>query len=302
MAWDRKARGGPRGYYYRSVRLPGRPGPVKIYLGRGAAAVEAAAEVSRRRAARAAGTAAVAPVAALGRRLVDLAERVRDVVAARLVAAGKHRHKGQWRQRARARGSQPPEGADMNSRKKKATPPAAPPPLPDPVRRQRLRDLTRAAERGSEFDRACLDQFLRDYPACLDEVGDLAARAEREWAGMTGMGDPAAVAATLREAARTRAELGGDRAAGEERLLIDLVVVCSLAERFAQFSLARTDVESPVYGMWLRRVELIGQRYLSALRLLAQVRALLPGEAVKSRNRRSAGPGTRCRPISDSGT
>ena len=47
MGWDRKKRGATRGYYYRSVRDGDRTR--KIYLGKCAAAEEAAEAVTRRR-------------------------------------------------------------------------------------------------------------------------------------------------------------------------------------------------------------------------------------------------------------
>lgn len=44
MGWDRKRNGPESGYYYKSVRVPGRPHPVKVYFGRGIAGHEAAAD------------------------------------------------------------------------------------------------------------------------------------------------------------------------------------------------------------------------------------------------------------------
>lgn len=49
MGWDRKRWGLHTGCYYRSVRIPGKTHPVKVYYGRGVAGHEAATEVERRR-------------------------------------------------------------------------------------------------------------------------------------------------------------------------------------------------------------------------------------------------------------
>ena len=49
MSWDRKRRGASTGYYYRSVRVPDKPYPVKVYFGRRTAGHLAAAEVEQRR-------------------------------------------------------------------------------------------------------------------------------------------------------------------------------------------------------------------------------------------------------------
>src|SRR5687768_14975850 len=97
MGWDRKARGSPQGYYYRSVRLPDRPGPVKVYLVRGPDAQAAAVEVQRRRADRAAAHAEVARWAGLDQLVTESASLAATLAAAALVAAGWHRHKGEWR-------------------------------------------------------------------------------------------------------------------------------------------------------------------------------------------------------------
>jgi hypothetical protein len=97
MSWDHKRRGS--GYYYRSVRQNGKP--TKIYLGRGLAAREAAAQVAQARQARQADRDAVvaellrlAPAIAAMDELCILAQWL---TRATLLAAGLHEHRGQWR-------------------------------------------------------------------------------------------------------------------------------------------------------------------------------------------------------------
>src|SRR4051794_2387549 len=100
MGWDAKGTGGRR-YYYRTERQPGRPHPVKLYLGRGAAAHAEAGRVEAARAARAADRRACAELAAglaeadrLADELHDWAEALAD---AWWILTGHHDHKGEWR-------------------------------------------------------------------------------------------------------------------------------------------------------------------------------------------------------------
>jgi phage/plasmid primase-like uncharacterized protein len=99
MAWDRKRRGPASGYFYLSVRTP--DGVRKVYLGRGAAGHEAAADVERRkqqrRDARDALRAERDATAEADRLAAELREWAAVLAACRLVLTGHHRHRGQWR-------------------------------------------------------------------------------------------------------------------------------------------------------------------------------------------------------------
>ena len=59
MGWEIKARGPRTGYYYKSVRMPDKPYPVKVYLGRHSAGHEAAAAMKLRKEQKIAARAAV---------------------------------------------------------------------------------------------------------------------------------------------------------------------------------------------------------------------------------------------------
>jgi hypothetical protein len=100
VGWDRKRKGPESGYYYRSVRTPD-GGVKKLYLGRGAAAEQAAAAVERRRqewlAAREAARAERAATAEADRLAAALREWAGLLAAAWLVLTGHHRHHGEWR-------------------------------------------------------------------------------------------------------------------------------------------------------------------------------------------------------------
>src|SRR5450755_1560793 len=103
MGWDRKRKGPASGYYYTSVRLPGKPHPAKIYGGRGAAGLAAAAEVERRakdrRDAREAVQAELAAVEVGDRLAAELREWADIMAACWLILSGHHRHRGEWRLR-----------------------------------------------------------------------------------------------------------------------------------------------------------------------------------------------------------
>jgi hypothetical protein len=291
MGWDRKARGRKGGYYYRSVRVPGRPGPVKVYLGTGSAAQAEAAEVAARRKDRSAAQAEAAAMATLDGPARGLADACEATANAALAAGGLHGHHGTWRRAGNSKEgvltkTKQTKAARRQARKKMKPVNAKPWGwMNDAERRRTLGWFTRDAENGVEGAREKLRLFIQHYPEFLSEAGALADRAERAYAEAAGMGDLAAVEAARREAETMRIDLGGDTATGVEKLLIDQVVMCRLAERHAQL-LAAEGASFAVEAARMRRAEATGRRYLAALRLLALVRALAGG-------RRPAGAATR---------
>lgn len=101
MGWDRKRKGPASGYFYQSVRTP--DGTRKVYLGRGAAGHEAAADVERRRKARAEDRAAVRDERQAAEEPDRLAAELHEwaglLTAAWLVLTGHHCYRGQWRRK-----------------------------------------------------------------------------------------------------------------------------------------------------------------------------------------------------------
>ena len=101
MSWDRKRRGPASGYFYKSVRTP--DGVRKVYLGRGAAAQQAAAEVEHTRLARWLDRKAVRAeadaLAQADRLAAELAGWADLLAAAWLVITDHHIHRGEWRRR-----------------------------------------------------------------------------------------------------------------------------------------------------------------------------------------------------------
>jgi hypothetical protein len=94
--WDQR---GNRHYFYRAVRVGGKPR--RLYLGAGAAAERAAAEDQRRRQQRQAADAAWEAELAELRKIEALVERfcrLTDLMlAAELMAANYHKYGGEWR-------------------------------------------------------------------------------------------------------------------------------------------------------------------------------------------------------------
>ena len=99
MGWDRKKRGPGTGYFYRSVRVGDRV--KKVYLGRGAAGHEAAAELDLRRRGRREAMALLRAdregVEEADQLAAELRAWAEALLAAWLVLSGHHQHRGQWR-------------------------------------------------------------------------------------------------------------------------------------------------------------------------------------------------------------
>ena len=101
MGWDRKQRGASTGYYYKSVRRPDKPYPVKQYFGRRSAGQLAAADVEQRRSDRQKAKAAVQAEREATAEADRLADELREWACALsrlwLALSGLHSHKGSWR-------------------------------------------------------------------------------------------------------------------------------------------------------------------------------------------------------------
>lgn len=104
MGWEKRKRGDRvRGYFYQSVRVPGRPRPVKKYWGRKTAGQLVAADIEQRRQFRLAARAAEqtegernAPADALAGEVQELVEAL---ATAWMLLAGFRNHRGEWRRR-----------------------------------------------------------------------------------------------------------------------------------------------------------------------------------------------------------
>jgi hypothetical protein len=117
MSWDAKKNGKHR-YYYRSERQPGCPYPVKVYVGKGAAAQEAARQLEERRLAQQARRQAEREallteqicVLAAEEALRALQNLVDFFVCKALHEAGYYRRRGEWRRQHDKDGHHEQEG------------------------------------------------------------------------------------------------------------------------------------------------------------------------------------------------
>lgn len=281
MGWDRKRRGRAGGYFYRSVRVPGRARPVKVYVGAGPAGAAAARAVAARRAARGAATAERAAAAERDRVLADAAALATGLIAAALVTAGWHKHRGTWRRRKGAPVTLTEDDAMVGTSTAAPGGPTGGGPNPwagvAPHARVRfLRDFAQAADRGDPDARRNAALLLATYPELIAEFGTLADRAEAAFAAAIGAGDPVAAAVVRAEADRLRAELGGGTATGLERVAVDQVVAAYLADRDAQLWLAAPGPTPAADAARCRRAAVTGRRYLDAVRALHLVRSKRP--------------------------
>jgi hypothetical protein len=103
MGWDRKTQGADGGYFYKSVRVPDRPYPVKIYFGRGARGQEAAAEGEEKKRQRQRERDALLAerdfIAGAELLFDELREWADVLLTSWLLLTGHHRHHGIWRHR-----------------------------------------------------------------------------------------------------------------------------------------------------------------------------------------------------------
>jgi hypothetical protein len=105
MGWDTKKNG--KLYYYKSERRPGSSHPVKVYLGKGPEAEEAARQIEERRQERLAVRAALLEeemrYADADQQLSQFGDLISAIVKATLRDADYYNHKGEWRRRRNGR-------------------------------------------------------------------------------------------------------------------------------------------------------------------------------------------------------
>jgi hypothetical protein len=143
--------------------------------------------------------------------------------------------------------------------------------------RKRLELLTEKANAGDRQALADLRAFLDERPEIEGHVGDLARLAEAHWIETVTAGDALASEAVKRRMAQLKADLAGKNPSTVEKLVADLVVVNYVAERHAEIAAADPSTKSLDQAAFrLKRAESTQRRYLASLKMLAQLRALLP--------------------------
>src|SRR4051812_2983420 len=143
--------------------------------------------------------------------------------------------------------------------------------------RKRLELLTEKANAGDRQALADLRAFLDERPEIEEHVGDLARLAERHWIETVTAGDALASEAVKRRMAQLKADLAGKNPSTVERLVADLGVGNHLAERHAEIQAADPSTKSIEQAAFrFKRAESTQRRYLASLKMLTQLRTLLP--------------------------
>ena len=138
-----------------------------------------------------------------------------------------------------------------------------------------LQELVDAANRGDAASLKSLRQVLDEHPEIWQKAGDLAAHAETTWTRLMAAGNALALESLRREADRMRAELLAGSQSPIERLLVDQVVSCWLQAKHAEISAGLEKANSLAQKRYFdQRMEKTQRRYLSALKMLAQIRRL----------------------------
>jgi hypothetical protein len=147
----------------------------------------------------------------------------------------------------------------------------------EPAVAAELRKVTAQARAGDASALPRLRRLLDGHPEIWERAGDLERVVVRAWAELLAVGDPVALEAVRRKAEQLRAELEGDAPTPLERLLVGQVVAARLAMGHAQAQEAGREERSLGQARFaLGRSESALRRYLSAVRTLATVRALVP--------------------------
>jgi hypothetical protein len=139
--------------------------------------------------------------------------------------------------------------------------------------RKRLEQLTQRANAGDRQALADLRAFLDEHPEVEEHIGDLARLAERHWIAALA-GDDALLGETVkRRIVHLKEALAGPNPSEVERLVVGLVAVNHLAERHAADPSTKS-IEQAAFR--LKRAESAQRRYLASIKMLAQMRAILP--------------------------
>lgn len=253
MGWDKKARGRAGGYFYRSVRVPGRPHPVKVYVGAGPYATAASLNDEASRAEKAEAAAEVSRWGGLDRLLGAMADAGRVAAAGALRAAGYHYHRGEWRRPMAGRAVY-----DENWFRKIT---------------QRAAADARRGDRDAA-DRA--EQLIRAHPYVVDGVAGIAERAAEAWVAAAGAGDPLAAEAVRRELAALRGGLATDPGGTLVAALTEQLAVALLAVQVAARAAAEPRLDDRVAAARVRAAEAAQRRVLTCVRTLSLVREKLP--------------------------
>jgi hypothetical protein len=140
-----------------------------------------------------------------------------------------------------------------------------------------LNALVKQAQAGDAGAVPRLREILDEHPEIWHHVGDLSVMAERAWIAVLAAEHPLAVESMKRTIEETKAELAGEHPTRLERMLVDQVIACYMEVKYMESVSAvpvRDSLEQAAFR--LKRLESAQKRYLSAVRMLTEVRTIMP--------------------------
>ena len=237
---------------------------VTEYFGRGTKA-HRVAEMAGRRREREEVQAERVQFAELDIRLAKLASDIQVVAKAALVAAGCYSHKGMWRRLGMESSAE--DGHELV---------------------ERLRELAKKANSGDQQALFGLRTMLAEDRQLVEHLGNLARHLEA-----TLLEQLAGHDALTREAVREYLNSYGSNLAGPqpteiERLLVDQIAVCYLADRQAVHMDAADSSNPQLATLRAKRAESTQKRLLASLKMLTTLRAFAPAGLVPAQLQCSA--------------
>jgi hypothetical protein len=143
-----------------------------------------------------------------------------------------------------------------------------------------ITDLVAKVNAGDRNALVELRAFLDQHPEIHKTVGDLTRRAEDVWLDLLVGDDVLGRESVHRELSSLKTDLTGEHPAALEKLLVDEISLCYLAQRQAQIAASTTGGSIVQAAFRLRRAESAQKRYLAAMKTLANLRALVPAGLV----------------------
>jgi hypothetical protein len=256
------------------VRLAGLPR--KVYLRKGEVAeahAQAIAEKQQRtQAEREAFCAEQKRVASVNFVWVKFQTKIRLLLDARMLLSGFHRRRGEWRGWRNPVNKE--NGTRARSEPAKAVSEAA---SRDPAALQAmLSNLVAQANTGDRQALTELRHFMDRHPEIEESVGDLARMAESAWLDLLVGQNKLARESVQRLLVKLKRDLAGQHPTDLEKLLVDDIGICYLAKRQAEIAAAGSGGSLTQAAIRFRRAESAQRRFLSAVKTLTNLRALVP--------------------------
>ncbi len=140
-----------------------------------------------------------------------------------------------------------------------------------------LADLVKRAQAGDPTVLPLMREILDAHPEVWQHVGDLSTVAERAWIALLSADNPLAVESMKRTVAEMKLDLGGEHPTRMERMLVDQVIMCWMEVKYLETASAGAEGSSLAQASFrLKHVESAQKRYLTAIKMMTETRALMP--------------------------